>query len=188
METRKLLLEEDMPYGVIPQYEVDQNIPAFYLSEDGTRVMQFLSEEKFPKIVIPLIEKENRDIDDLVHTVISTAAMGNDEISVPSFEAAHQKITEGLILRDLEIDSILVNHQTIKKIQNNEDLHKLFEKIKMTSHDEVESDVIYGMPSCEFLGRLVYRGSKVDFDVFGIIVHNPGAIIKTRIEDALSNL
>ena len=165
MEIKELLLEDRVPEALLAEYELKPQVPAFYLSKDGIKILQIEDE----KVVIPMIPVNDRDINDLVHTVIVTAAMGNKEYMAPSIEKALEIIKSELKLKDLSFDAALTNSRM------NLPITESFTKVAYC--DEIPTNVIYGLPEDGFLGKVAYQCSN-----FGILVHNSDVIVRVTIQ------
>jgi hypothetical protein len=173
MDAKKLLVMEELPFDVIPRYDIDPEIPVFYLSENGNQIKQALysGDQGFR---VPLLSAENRNIDNLICDVIITAAMENEEWTASSVEEAITLIKEKLILFDVELDALLTNSKL------NLPITESFTQVAY--YDEIPTNVIYGLGENTYLGVLPYRPEGLnEYGKFGIAVFNSNAIVKVVI-------
>lgn len=171
MQTHELLLHDPIPPEVLkrskrPAYDKDRGTPAYLLSEDAQSVYQVVMPEQ---VFVPLVERGEHSLPDLAMALIEAALVNRSEpvAEAGSFADAIIAGAEAMKLKDLQLHSILVRTGTAVPADG----------VPHTAyHDDVEPGLVICLPEPQYLGSMPTAD-----DTFGMIVHNPGAIVPVRI-------
>lgn len=152
----------------LPAYDVERGKPKYLLSEDGESIFQIVHAGQ---VIVPLVDREGHDLPNLAMALIEAALM---EREGPSLEAAsaHGAILEGaraLDDLDLELEVVLVRTGT--------EVPAICGLKSVAHHADVEPDLVICLPNPQFLGMM----PTVDDVSFGMLLHNPDAIIPVRL-------
>jgi len=165
MQAHELFLEEPLLLGVPPRYEKERGYPAYIITDGGKSVSRVVVPSF---VIVPLIERGNHMLPDLAMAMIEAALLDKTCLQADSLENAillGKNALEDLL--DLNLGSILVRTGT--------EINKTF-GAQVAYHDDVEPNLIICLPSPEYIGRIPIR-----WDVFGMILFNPSAIVPVRI-------
>lgn len=172
MQTHELLLKdplrpEDRKRSRLPTYERDEGVPAYLLSMDAQSVLQITQSRQ---VIVPLIERGDHDLPDLAMALIEAVLVERQGpvLEASSLAEAILAGAEALKQMDLSLYAILVRDGTeVPAVGEAYTAH----------HADVEPDLVICLPEPQHLGFMPIA----DDSSFGMLVHNPRAVVPVRI-------
>lgn len=168
MQAHHILQPHSFKFG-LPVYDVAPGTTKFVLSNDGTSVYRIVGDVD-GRVIVPLLERDGHDLPDMAMAMVEAVLM---ERKLPSYEAdtVHDAILVGasaLHDMDLKLHFVLVRTGT--------ELCNPVAGATVVYHPDVEPDLVICLPAPEFIGVMPTVGD----DIFGMMVHNPDAVVPVR--------